>query len=1123
MGRRLAVAACLVFSGLSALVYQIIWVRLLGFTFGTTTEAVSTVLAVFFGGLALGNLWAAARLSRVERPLRVYAFLELGIGLYALASLPLLQGLASVDVLLGAGEGPWARTAFRLLGSAALLLPPTIAMGATLPVVARGLVTEDATVGRWSALLYASNTLGAVLGAYLCGFWLIPTLGLTRTVVAAGLVNLGVAAAVLAIAGGIRAAAQPAPVAGAIPGEASARGRAVFLLFFGVSGFVAIGYEIIWSKVFGIVMEGTLYGFAAVLSAFLLGIALGSFLVAPRVDRIRDLPRAFGWLHAAIAIAVALGIRAVPELPFWMQRLSGLAWIDPLHRLYLLVVPIVLVPTALFGAAFPVLVRIVARQAAAAGRGIGIATAVNTAGSILASLVVGFLWIPAFGMDRSLVILLLLDGGVALLALAAFQAVRGWRAVGSVAACAAALALALASFGGVQVDRAIAGQLLTAPTLAEYRAQLDRELASQVYRQEGRTAVVTVYALPTHRLLRTNGLPEAGYALVPPYYTAESMLLGVLPYLTVRGEARRGLVVGLGGGNTLDALLHTGLERIELVELERAVIDAQGAFAEGRANPLDDPRVEVIVNDGRNELLLAAHDGRPAVDVIASQPSHPWRIGAASLFTEEYFALARDRLSPGGRFALWVSGFRLDSESFLAIVASFERIFPGSLFFDGSHGRARSDFLLVGGREPVVIDPAVVAQRMREPHLAGLLGRFGFDAVEDVLAGFEGPVADFARISPDARNTDDLPFVETRVPRDLRTRYVDFAAIESRVDAKTPALPPLSGPVDVARIARVLLDARIDGGPWAFGPKLERLLGLHAEGLDPVVRESLLAELRIRNPELRRAQAEVVARLRREHPTRPEPWRVLAEARRAVGDAELAAEAYGEAWQRSQDPADAFAAGQVLASVDAGRAAEWFARIPVEARPEFPGLAVAGARQALDAGASGAELRAAYEALRAFRATREGRARRDVNELLARMAWSLGDAQAARAYADLARDRRRSEGSAAVARLRRAIAAKRYDDAAAALAEAERLLPADASVLELAAQLALERKDPAALAEALLRLRDWSPTLDAAIQAENRFRQDNDLPLLPALSVEAILSQPPPATQGDGTAAAPTR
>ncbi len=1123
MGRRSAVAACLVLSGISALVYQIIWVRLLGFTFGTTTEAVSTVLAVFFGGLALGNLWAASRLSRVERPLRVYALLELGIGLYALASLPLLQGLSGIDALLGVGQGPWVRTAIRLAGSAAVLLPPTIAMGATLPVVARGLVTEDATVGRWSALLYASNTLGAVLGAYLCGFWLVPTLGLSRTVIAAGLGNLAVAVAVFAVAGGMRAPAPRAPVAGHVGSDADPRGRSAFLLFFAVSGFVAIGYEIVWSKVFGIVMEGTLYGFAAVLSAFLLGIALGSFLVAPRVDRIRDLPRAFGWLHAAIAITVAIGLRAVPDLPFWMTRLWSVGWIDPLHRLYLLVVPLVLVPTALFGAAFPVVVRIIARQAVAAGRGIGIATAVNTAGSILASLVVGFVWIPAFGMDRSIVILLLLDGGVALVALAAFQGARGWSAAVQVVACAGALALALASFGGVRVDRAIAGKLLDAPTLAGYRALLDRELASQRYRREGRTAVVTVHAYPTHRLLRTNGLPEAGYLFAPPYYPSESMLLGVLPYLLAEGEARRGLVVGLGGGNTLDALLHTGLERVDLVELERAVIDALGVFAEGRANPVEDPRVEVVVNDGRNELLVAAHDGRAPYDVIASQPSHPWRIGSASLFTEEYFELARERLAPGGRFAVWVSGFRLDPASFLSIVASFDRVFPGSLFFDASQGRVRSDFLLVGGREPVVVDPVRMARRMQEPGLRALLERYRLDSVEEVLAGFEGPASAFAALAPDARNTDDEPFVETRVPRDLRNRSLDYGSIEAGIAASVPALPPLSDPVDVAEIARILLDARSGSGPWAFGPKLERLLELHADALDPVVRASLLAEVRIRNPQLRRDQAKVVAELRTANPTRPEPWRVLADARRAVGDAEAAAVAYGEAWERSRDPADAFAAGRVLAPVDPAGAAGWFARIPAAARPDFPELAYHEAAWAADRGAPEAELRSAYAALRAFRATEAGRSHPGVDELLARLAWSLGDAIDARAYSDLARERRQAAGNAAAARARRALDAGRPDEAVAALGEAEELLPSDASVLELRARLALAREDPVALGEALGRLREWAPTVADAVLFENRFRAANGLPLLPALSVETLLSEPPLASGGDGTAAPRTR
>src|SRR5262245_18741248 len=1107
MARRAAVAGCLVFSGLSALVYQIIWVRLLGFTFGTTTEAVSTVLAVFFGGLALGNLGAAALLPRVSRPLRAYALLELGIGLFALVSVPLLQALSGVHVLLGAGQGPLAQTALRVAGSAAVLLPPTIAMGATLPVVARGLVTEDRSVGRWSAVLYGANTAGAVLGAYLCGFWLIPGLGLMRTVWLAGLVNLGVAAAVLAVGGGLRV---PAPPSLAAPGTTagSTHGRLAFLLFFGVSGFVAIGYEIVWSKVFGIVMEGTLYGFAAVLSAFLFGIALGSLVAAPFVDRIRDLPRAFGLLHAGIAVAVGLGIRVVPDLPFYLKQLSGLESVDALHRLYLLVFPIVLVPTALFGAAFPVLVRIVARQAVAAGRGIGVATAVNTAGSILASLLVGFVWIPTLGMDRTLVLLLLLDGTVALVAIGAYQQTRGWRAGASVAGCAAAIALVLAGFDGVRVDHAIAGYPLQASTLAEYRRLLGVELAAQRYRKEGRTAVVTVHTLPTHRFLRTNGLPEAGYVLRPPYYPAEVMLLGVLPYLTARDQPRRGLVVGLGGGNTLDALLQTDLESIDVVELERAVIDALPVFARGRDDPLADPRVHLIVNDGRNELLLSTLDGRPPWDLIASQPSHPWRVGAASLFTEEYFELARSRLAPGGRFAVWVNGFRVDEDSFLAIVASFERIFPGSLFFEGSEGHGRSDFLLLGGPEPVVLDPVEMARRMEEPRQRALLDRFRFRTVEDVLAAFEAPTAAIAALARQDRNTDDDAYVETRVPRDLSQRNIDFAALEKRLPAGVPALPPLSGPVDVPRLARALLDSG-RAGRLSLGAKLERLLEPGPEGLDPVLRESFLIGGRIRDPERRRAQADAVAKLQAEHPERPEPWRVLGDARRAVSDFQGAALAYAEAFERSHDPADAFAAGRALASVDAARAAEWFARIPPEAREAYPELAFHDARRAADAGADGSELRAVYERLRAFRATRDGRGYPGIDELLARIATRLGDEPAARAYADLARERRRADAASASARARGQLDAKNLDAAAAAIDEAERLSPGDPEIAGLRARLALLRQDPEALAAALVRLRELSGSYEAAVLAENRFREENGLSLLPALSADALLAEPP--------------
>ena len=345
---RSIIAALLLFSGGSALVYQLIWTRLLGFVFGTTTEAVSTVLAVFFGGLAVGNALAARRLDRAVRPLRLYAILELVIGACALASLPLLRGMSGLYGWVGTDHSAATMAAIRIVAAGLVLLPPTIAMGATLPVVARGVVTRDATMGRWSAVIYGANTFGAVAGAYLCGYWLMPLLGVTRSVLVAAAANFAVAAVVLVLARREEATTAPtediesdADLADRDAGDRSV--RAVFLLFFGLSGFVAIGYEVVWSKLFSIIMEGTLYGFSAVLTGFLLGIGAGSFLVAPWADRVRDLPRAFGLLHAGTAVAVAAGMWAIPYLPLAAKRLSSnFAGADPPHLLLLLSIPIVI-------------------------------------------------------------------------------------------------------------------------------------------------------------------------------------------------------------------------------------------------------------------------------------------------------------------------------------------------------------------------------------------------------------------------------------------------------------------------------------------------------------------------------------------------------------------------------------------------------------------------------------------------------------------------------------------------------------------------------------------------------------------------------------------------------------
>jgi len=1096
MTRRLALVGCLAFSGLAALVYQVVWTRLLGFAFGTSTEAIGTVLAIFFAGLALGNLLAARGLARARRPLLVYALLEAGIGAFALASLPALQRLPAVYAAAGADRGPAVAVLLRVALATALLLPPTLAMGATLPLVARGLVAEDRTLGRWSALLYTANTFGAVLGAYACGFWLIPGIGLARTVLAAAAANGVVAVAALALARGLRAPALPEPTPAAVA-TGGRRGRGWFLLFFAVSGFVAIGYEIVWSKVFSIVMEGTLYGITAVLAADLLGLALGSLAIARRVDAIRDLPRAFGLLHVAIAATVALGITAVPWLPLGLHVLARLLrGGDAVQVLLLLAAPLVVVPTALFGAAFPVLIRIYTSRAARAGEGIGVATAVNTAGSIAASGIVSFWAVPALGVDGSLYALLLLDLGVALLVLLRFQTSAGRERLAATGVATAVLMLIALGYDGVRVERAVVGRWLGADTLAEYRAGVDR-VSNQIERVlEGRSSIVTVHKNASGRVLRTNGLPEASHSFAAPYFSLETQLLGVLPYL-LADEPRRALVIGFGGGATVDALLETQIAEVSVVELEPRVIEAAQLLYGGGPTPLHDPRVHLRIDDGRNALLLARARGGPRYDVIASQPSHPWVAGAANLFTEEYFALARENLSEGGVFAAWVNGVRTDPESALAILTSFERVFPGALVVAGGGATPRESLILLGARQPLRVDTQRAARRLREPAVAASLALQQVDSLESLLARCEGRIADFARIEPGAANTDDNAFVETRVPRRLAWSALDFGSIERRLAPDAPVLPPSTAPVDVAAVARGVLALGPAGAGWPFAAKLDRLLRVHGRDVDPVAAASLRAEAALHDPAAEAAALVSLRELAARAPDRAEPLRAigrhLAEQRR---DYQAAAGAFEQAFARSGDPSDAFDAARAWHAVDRSRAYAWSDRIPPEARSRFARLASYDAERALAERAPVAELRERYAALLAYRDTPEGRRSPEIEALAAALADALGDAGAARAHRDADRRAREERAAPLIARAERALDQGDLASAADALGAASGLVPGEPRVLEANARLALARRDPAALAQALAELRSWAPSLIEAVAQENRWRQRVGLALL---------------------------
>ncbi len=1127
MPTRWLLTACLVFSGLSALVYQVVWTRLLGFAFGTTTEAIGTVLAVFFGGMALGNLLAARRLHLVERPLRLYGLLELGIGAFALLSLPLLRRLDVLYDIVGADHSPGTMTAIRAVVAGLFLLPPTIAMGATLPVVAHGLVSRDQSLGRWSAYLYSANTSGAVIGAYLCGFWMIPWLGLTKTVITAALVNLAVASLVWLRAGHVRAAHSSASAVTADQARAQSDyrdERPWFLLFFGISGFVAIGYEIVWSKIFTIVMEGTLYGFSTVLSAYLLGLALGSVLIASVVDRIRDLPRVFGLLHAGIAVSVAVGLVMVADLPHWHHRVADLLdGGEGIHGLYLLAAPIILLPTMLFGAAFPVLIRLYTSRASAVGEGMGVATAVNTAGSIAASLLIGFWIIPSAGIDATAYALVLIELFVALLVLMRFQTSSGAGRVLATASTGLLLLVISLSYNGVHVEQAVMGRVIDVPSLGEYRKELSRRVRANQLVIEGRTSVVTVNSNTSGWKLMTNGMPEAGYNYGPPHRSLATLLLCVLPYLTVESP-ERALVVGFGGGATVDALLQTRVEKIRVVELEKGVLEAAKLLYQGRPSPLSDPRVALTVNDGRNHLLLGRHIAAEGYDIIASQPSHPWLAGAANLFTEEYFELARDNLNPGGAFSLWVNGFHAEPDSLLALFTSFERIFPGAVLVSSGESNHRGSFVLLGGREQRPWRLELMRSRLAEAGTSETLALHGIEGLDDLLARFEGPLASFAAISPDSGNTDDSAYVEMHLSRNLNWDHADFSDIEGRLAERAPVLPPLDDELDPVGVARAMLGAQKETTAGSYGPKLRRLLRAHGAGIDPVLRHVLKAEIELRqadaSSEDKQRALDELQTLSREAPDRPEAPRVL--ALYAAGQSKSfagAGELFGEAWRRSGSPSDAYDAARAWHWVDAGKAWSWIERIEPSQRAAFPRIAFFEAQRALEARdtlpptQTEAVLGEHYQRVLAYRDTREGRVLPGVDSLLSRLADALGDKSAKRAHADADARQRRRQAMGSIQRANEGLAKGDLSLAESALREARALLPSDDAILRLDVRLAAAQKDSDRLSDALWQLRRWAPTLRDGVASENLMRETLQLPMLPQRRPEAL-------TQSDSRAAA---
>jgi spermidine synthase len=756
--RTWSAAALLFGSGFCALVYQTGWLREFRLIFGASTAASAAVLAIFIGGLGAGGLLLGPRADRHPRPLRFYATLEAIVAVSAALS-PLLLRIARALYLASGGSpriGTAAATVLRLLLSTLVLAVPTLAMGGTLPAAARAVTRATDTRRQDLAVLYAINTLGAVAGCILSTFFLLELFGTRQTLWLASAVNLLVAMTARAI--DRRWSGQPGLPALAglpppgLPGHAGRAAPTAFLLVASaVVGFAFFLLEIVWYRLLAPLLGGSVFTFGLVLAIALIGIGVGGLLYALVSD---DRPATLAGFAtsclleaAAVAATYALGDRlAVLALVLLPLRAAGFA--AHIGGWAIVATLAVLPPAIVAGYQFPLLIALFGRGRERVGREVGLAYAANTAGAIAGSLAGGFgllPWLSAPGAWRlSAEMLILLGAAAAVIDIqrrrretretrTESHSLRFLQALGPtfafVALIAATLALLMATgptpvwrHSGIGAGRAPIDVLSTPNNLRAWSQGLKRAM---VWEGDGTESGVALALEQTGYAFIVNGKAD-GSARSD---AGTQVMLGLLGALA-NPQARRALVVGLGTGSTAGWLAAVAtIERVDVVELEPLVIDVARACRDVNHDALGNPKVHLTIGDARETLLTA----RDRYDIIASEPSNPFRAGIASLFTQEFYRAATDRLTDEGVFAQWVQGYEIDGRTLRTIYATMASVFPQVETWQTNKG----DLVLLGARRSRTYSADALSARIaEEPFRTALANVWRAVSMEGLLAHY---------------------------------------------------------------------------------------------------------------------------------------------------------------------------------------------------------------------------------------------------------------------------------------------------------------------------------------------------------------------------------------------------
>lgn len=796
-GRASRVAPLLFLSGLCALVYQVVWLREFRLVFGASTAASAAVLAIFIGGLGLGGLLLGPRADRHASPLAFYARLELGIACLSALTPALLALVRQVYVGLGGTQalGIGLGTLLRLSLAGLVLAAPTLLMGGTLPAASRSIETDEDSRRRGVALLYGVNTLGAVVGSFVATFLLLEVLGNRTTLWLACLLNLAVAITARAVARELPASVPEGPRA-----EVGRSAPTGFVLAASAAvGFAFFLMEMVWYRILSPLLGGSVFTFGLILTLALLGIGLGGYAYAlVGQDRPARLS-GFAWTclleAAALAVPYALGDR-VALLALLLRPLGTVGFWGHVLGWSLVTMAVVLPAAIVAGYQFPMLVALLGRGRAEVGRQLGQTYAWNTLGAIAGSLAGGFGLLPALsapGCWRLATVLLLALGLVAI--------VLAWRVEGQLrrllvpSVLALLVASLLSATGPTSAWRHSGVGVGRAPLPAsrsDAQAWVRRERRALVWEADGvESSVAMVRGVGTAFVV--NGKVDGHFTLDAPTQVMSGMLGALL-----HRAPRRALVIGLGTGSTSGWMATVpGLERVDTVELEPAILEVARAAAAVNRDVLRNPRVHLIVGDARETLLAS----REQYDLIFSEPSNPYRAGIASLFTTEYYRAVERRLAPGGIFVQWTQGYEVSSEAVRTVYASLASVFP-----QVETWRTHRDLLMLATREPLAHDGAELRRRLGvEPYRSALASAWRVSELEGLLGYFVAQAELGRALAASHRgplNTDDLNVLEFGFARVIgRHGLFDLSeALRAAADRRLD-LPDLGGaPLDAERV-----------------------------------------------------------------------------------------------------------------------------------------------------------------------------------------------------------------------------------------------------------------------------------------------------------------------------------